>query len=233
MSFKSTKAKNDFGRDHRTPLACSSCFTVHLPCIARRVAVAMNHRFSETVASAQGLCQTLSVSQAEPPFDSSAAAERQEKRGPDNMITPTDGHGDRDTSAYASLGVLVHLMGAKGRSVPLMAMRWISSHTLKRPFSCSRENESWERISQSFSQGHWCLATFWAALPTVTICAETIAEPIQFGPSFFFFFLSTSVQAVRSPTIVFAPAESRAWIDDLMNLKRAQQIIAVNLVPAH
>lgn len=67
MSFKSTKAKNDFGRDHRTPLACSSCFTVQLSCIARRVAVAMNHRFSETVPSAQGLCQTLSVSQASLP----------------------------------------------------------------------------------------------------------------------------------------------------------------------
>lgn len=95
MSFKSTKAKNDFGRDHRTPLACSSCFTVQLPCIARRVAVAMNHRFSETVPSAQGLCQTLSVSQASLPFDSSAAAaaERREKRGPsalrDNIIAPT------------------------------------------------------------------------------------------------------------------------------------------------
>lgn len=128
MSFKSTKAKNDFGRDHRTPLACSSCFTVQLPCIARRVAVAMNHRFSETVPSAQGLCQTLSVSQASLPFDSSAAAaaaaERREKRGPsalrDNIIAPTDGHGDRGASAYASqsLGVLVHCTGAKGRSVP-------------------------------------------------------------------------------------------------------------------
>lgn len=124
MSFKSTKAKNDFGRDHRTPLACSSCFTVQLPCIARRVAVAMNHRFSETVPRARGLCQTPSVSQASLPFDSSAAAERQETRGPsavhDNIIAPTDGHAERDASAYASqrLGVPVHFMGAEGRSVP-------------------------------------------------------------------------------------------------------------------
>lgn len=42
---KKQRAKNDFGRKRRTPLACSSCFTVRFACIARRVAVAKSCRF--------------------------------------------------------------------------------------------------------------------------------------------------------------------------------------------
>lgn len=47
----------------------------------------------------------------------------------------------------------------------------------------------------------------------------------------FFSFPFTSVQTVHN--LLFCPVESRAWIDDLMNLNRAQQIIAVNLAPAN
>lgn len=42
----------------------------------------------------------------------------------------------------------------------LMAIRWISSRAPERPLSRSGENESRERISQSFPQGRRCLATF-------------------------------------------------------------------------
>lgn len=59
---KSKKIKNDFGTDPRTPLAYAGCFPAQLPRIAQQVAVAMNHRSSATVPTAQGLCQTLSVS---------------------------------------------------------------------------------------------------------------------------------------------------------------------------
>lgn len=78
----------------------------------------------------------------------------------------------------------------RGNGVYLLtAIRWISSHALKCPYGRSGENESWESVSQSFSQGHWCSATFYVALPTVTISAETIAAPIQFGPASFLFSL--------------------------------------------
>lgn len=79
MATWSTKAKNDFGTDHRTPLASASCFTAQFSSMAQRVAVAMNHRFSATVQRAQGLCQTHSVSQTVLLFHSSTAMTREGK----------------------------------------------------------------------------------------------------------------------------------------------------------
>lgn len=106
MATESTKAKNDFGADHRTPLAFASCFTAQLTSMAQRVAVAMNHRFSATAPNAQGLCQTHSVSQTLRLFHSSTAMARKETHGPssvhDNIIQPTDGHRDRNTSVDMS-----------------------------------------------------------------------------------------------------------------------------------
>lgn len=86
MATESTKAKNDFGTDHRTPLASASCFTAQLTSIAQRVAVAMNHRFSATAPNAQGLCQTHSVSQAVRLFYSSTALARKKRHGPSALL---------------------------------------------------------------------------------------------------------------------------------------------------
>lgn len=109
MATESTKAKNDFGTDHRTPLVSASCFTAQLTSMAQRVAVAMNHRFPATAPTAQGLCQTHSVSQTVRLFRSSTATAREERHGPsavhDNIIHPTDGHGDRNTSVDMSQSI--------------------------------------------------------------------------------------------------------------------------------
>lgn len=168
MATESTKAKNDFGTDHRTPLASASCFTAQLTSVAQRVAVAMNHRFSATAPNAQGLCQTHSVSlnvrlycigqkEETRPFCTSAVH--------DNIIHPTDGHGDRNTSVDMSQSTAsicwCTLWEVRGEGVYLLtAIRWISSRALKCPFIRSGENESWRKISPSFPQGRWCLATF-------------------------------------------------------------------------
>lgn len=81
-SFKCTKkkrAKNDFGSERRTLLACSSCFTVRFACIARRVAVAMSRRFCpRTLAVARSRCQTPSASQ--PPCCSNSCSKTQRER---------------------------------------------------------------------------------------------------------------------------------------------------------
>lgn len=57
-----TRAKNDFGTIHRTPLAPPSCFTAQFASIAKRVAVAMDHRFSATAPNAQrSLSNSVSI----------------------------------------------------------------------------------------------------------------------------------------------------------------------------
>lgn len=169
MATKSTKAKNDFGTNHRTPLASTSCFTAQLTSKAQRVVVAMKRCFSATAPNAQGLCQTHSVSQTERLFHSFTVKARKERHGPsavhDNITLQTDGRPDRitsmDMSQSASSICWCTLQGVRGEGwYHVTAIRWISSRALKCPFSRSGENESWERISQSFPQGHWCLATF-------------------------------------------------------------------------
>lgn len=93
MATESTKAKNDFGTDHRTPLVSASCFTAQLTSMAQRVVVAMNHCFSATAPNAQGLCHSLS--QTSRLFNSSTAMARKQRHGPsavhDKIIHLTDG----------------------------------------------------------------------------------------------------------------------------------------------
>lgn len=165
VATDSTKAKNDFGSDHRTPLASASCFTAQLTSLAQRVAVAMNHRSSATAPNAQGLCQTHSVSQTVRLFHSPG---RRDMALLQSMITLFSRQMDTEIGTrlwtwvkalLQSAGALYVSRGERGVYL-LTAIRWISSHALKCPFSCIGENESWERISQSFPQGHWCLATF-------------------------------------------------------------------------
>lgn len=102
MPTELTRVKNDFGTIHRTPLAPPSCFTARFTSIAKRVAVAMDHRSSAIVPSAQGLCQTRSVPQIVCLFCSSAAMAQQGKHGlpvvSDNTFRQTDGHSDGNTS---------------------------------------------------------------------------------------------------------------------------------------
>lgn len=99
---ESTKVKNGFGADRRNPLASAGCFTAPFSSMAQRVAVAMNHRFSATAPNAQGLCQTHSVSQTARLFRSSTAMATALPASHDNIIQPTDGHGDRNTSVDTS-----------------------------------------------------------------------------------------------------------------------------------
>lgn len=66
----------------------------------------MNHHFSATVPSAQGLCQSQSVSQTVRLFHSSAAMAREERHRSsvvnDKIPNPSDEHRNRNTSENIS-----------------------------------------------------------------------------------------------------------------------------------
>ena len=144
LSFRatwSTKAKNGFGTDHRIPLASASCLHSSIPQYGPAGGSCYKAPFLRN-NTAQGLCQTHSVSQTVWLFHSSTAMARKQRDGPsvihDNAICPTDGQRDRNTSVYMSRRAasicLCTLLELRGEGVYLLtAIRWISRRALKCP----------------------------------------------------------------------------------------------------
>lgn len=238
MSSKSTKVKKLLWFHSQNPTGlCKLLHSSKKNSIAQRVAVARNHSFCATAPNAQGLCQTLSVLQIVRLFHSSTAMARKEKHSPsgvhDNIIaqqTDTEIGTCLWTWVKALLQSAGVLYGKRRRAVPVHGHRVnLQSCTQMPPRLLRRKwipgEKQPELSSRSLVPGYFLsgLANYYS--PCRNNCRT---NPIW--PSFFSFPF-TSVQTVHN--LLFCPVESRAWIDDLMNLNRAQQIIAVNLAPAN
>lgn len=112
-----------------------------------------------------------------------------------------------------------------GHKVNQQPCTWMPLQPLRRKWILG-ENQP-ELFSRSLVLGH-----FLSGCANCNNLCRNNRSTNPIWPSFFLLSLSFSADDCIA-SLLFCPAESRAWIDDLMNLKRARQIIAVNLTPAH
>ena len=173
------------------------------------MAVARNHHFSATVRSAQGLCETHSVSQTPLLFHFTLLQQpgRKERVLLWSTITLFTQQMDTEIGTclwtwlkgpLQSAGALYWKWG-EGACTPPAAIRWISSHALKCPSSRSGENESWERINHSFPSRSLVHGHFLSGLANCNNLCRNNHSTNPIWPAFF----SSLLQCRRLQSLTF------------------------------